>query len=165
MEPDKIYGGISTALRLFKNLIEHHNFDEVRVIVTTDLVSLKAVNYINNYFENNFVINGGKGKNENNSFSVLPIKIMSDRVLDIKEDDIYVASAWWTAELGFRIIDQQEKYFNNFKKLIYFIQDYEPIFYPNNSTSALARSTYQSGDKTTAIINSEELYNFLINRF
>ena len=90
---------------------------------------------------------------------------MSDRVLDIKKDDFYVGSAWWTAELGFRIIDQQEKYFNNFKKLIYFIQDYEPIFYPNNSTSALARSTYQSGDKTTAIINSEELYNFLINRF
>ena len=38
---------------------------------------------------------------------------MSDRVLDIQEEDIYVASAWWTAELGFRIIDQQKSELNS----------------------------------------------------
>ncbi len=165
LEPEKIYGGISTALRLFKSLIIHNKFDEVRIIVSSDLVSCKAVNYVSDYFDKNFVINGGKGRKENNYFSIIPIKIMSDRVLDIKKDDFYVGSAWWTAELGFRIIDQQEKYFNDFKKLVYFIQDYEPIFYPHSSISAIAKSTYQNGLKTIAIINSEELYNYFISRF
>ena len=111
LEPDKIYGGISTALRLFKRIINENNFDQIRIIVTTDLVSLRAVNYINKYFESNFVISSFKETNKKNSFTILPIKTMFDRVIDIQEHDKYVASAWWTADLGFRIIDQQEKYF------------------------------------------------------
>ena len=64
LEPDKIYGGISTALRLFKRIINENNFDQIRIIVTTDLVSLRAVNYINKYFESNFVISSFKETNK-----------------------------------------------------------------------------------------------------
>ena len=164
LEPEKAYGGIMTAIKLFKEINSVKSYRHIRIIVITDSVSLKAVNFINKIFQTNFVIEGPNNEEKDKLFSILPLKSMKDRIIDIKDNDFYVASAWWTAELGFRIIDKQFEYFNNQKKLIYLIQDYEPIFYPNSSTSAIAKATYQNGSKTIGIINSEELYNFFEGR-
>ena len=58
-------------------------------------------------------------------------------VLLLNENDIFIATLWNTAYLA--------RYFQSFcknKKFIYMIQDYETIFYPNSSISALIDATY-----------------------
>jgi glycosyltransferase involved in cell wall biosynthesis len=45
--------------------------------------------------------------------------------------------------------------FNKTKRKYYFIQDYEPLFYPGGSTSALAESTYRFGFR--ALVNTPGL--------
>jgi hypothetical protein len=78
---------------------------------------------------------------------------------------MFIATAWWTADLGFRLIDQQEVLHQSAGKLAYVIQDYEPGFYNWSNTFALAEATYHRPDETLAIINSEELANYLLSRY
>ncbi len=58
-------------------------------------------------------------------------------VSTLPECDIAVCTFWVSAYLLLK--------FNKTKRKYYFIQDYEPIFYPGGSTSALAESTYRFG--------------------
>jgi hypothetical protein len=50
-------------------------------------------------------------------------------------------------------------------KIVYLIQDYEPGFYPWSFQSVMAKNTYEKGDTTLAVINSEELANFMTTRY
>ena len=58
--------------------------------------------------------------------------------LEINEKDICVATLWNTAYIAEHIHAKCKN-----KKFIYMIQDYEPIFYPNSSISALIEATYR----------------------
>ncbi len=165
LEPEKTYGGISTALRIFKELVDSGDFDQIRCIVTTDKVSMKAIGYFSELMQKDFNISRGNGYKEDSNFTILPLKTNQDRIIDLKENDKYMATAWWTADLGFRCLKEQKKIFKKNKKLIYLIQDYEPIFYPNGDLSTKAKSTYLNEDSTIAILNSEELYNFFKNNY
>ena len=51
------------------------------------------------------------------------------------------------------------------KPVVYLIQDYEPGFYSWSEHYALAEATYHRGDETLAIINSEELLGFMMQRY
>ncbi|MBP9738457.1 glycosyltransferase family 4 protein [Candidatus Saccharibacteria bacterium] len=56
---------------------------------------------------------------------------------EIPECDIAFCSFWVSAYLLIK--------FNKTKRKYYFVQDYEPLFYPGGSTYALAESTYRFG--------------------
>lgn len=56
---------------------------------------------------------------------------------ELPECDIAICSFWVSAYLLLK--------FNKTKRKYYFIQDYEPLFYPGGSTFALAESTYRFG--------------------
>ncbi len=60
-----------------------------------------------------------------------------DDVNNLPESDIAICSFWVSAYLLLK--------FNKTKRKYYFIQDYEPLFYPGGSTFALAESTYRFG--------------------
>ncbi len=73
----------------------------------------------------------------------------------INDNDIFVATLWNTAYLA--------KYFQSFcknKKFIYMIQDYEPIFYPNSSISAIIDNTYDMN--FNAMFSTKILKDFFI---
>lgn len=165
LEPEKVYGGITTALKLFKKIIEFGSYEQVRIIVTTDGVSLEAIKYVNSFFKYNFSVSKGNIEDGYLLHSIIPLKTNSERILDISEKDIYVSSAWWTADLGLRIVNKQNDFFKRDGKLIYLIQDFEPGFYPQGTIYAKAKATYEESKKVIAIINSEELYNFFSNNF
>jgi GT2 family glycosyltransferase len=61
----------------------------------------------------------------------------SQELDDLPSCDIAVCSFWVSAYLLLK--------FNKTKRKYYFIQDYEPLFYPAGSTYALAESTYRFG--------------------
>lgn len=66
---------------------------------------------------------------------------------ELPESDIAICSFWVSAYLLLK--------FNKTKRKYYFIQDYEPLFYPGGSTSALAESTYRFGFR--GIVNTPGL--------
>ena len=77
--------------------------------------------------------------------------------LDIGERDIFLATAWWTA--------QQAKYavrHTAHQRFIYLIQDYEPLFHAASTPQALAEETYTLDH--IPVINSSWLYEFLVAR-
>ncbi len=53
------------------------------------------------------------------------------------ETDATICTLWTTAYFSLK--------FNRTKRKFYFIQDYEPLFYPAGSTSAQADETYKFG--------------------
>ncbi len=61
----------------------------------------------------------------------------NQHVDELPESDIAFCSFWVSAYLLLK--------FNKTKRKYYFIQDYEPLFYPGGSTYALAESTYRFG--------------------
>lgn len=66
---------------------------------------------------------------------------------ELPECDIAICSFWISAYLLLK--------FNKTKRKYYFIQDYEPLFYPGGSTYALAESTYRFGFR--ALVNTPGL--------
>jgi O-antigen biosynthesis protein len=78
--------------------------------------------------------------------------------LDLRENDIFLATAWWTADFAKRLEADRARMFGKKLPIIYLIQDDEPHFYGWGSKFALAAATYANGDGIRAIINSEELY-------
>ncbi|NKC28332.1 glycosyltransferase family 4 protein [Ochrobactrum ciceri] len=87
------------------------------------------------------------------------------KYLDLRPDDVFVATAWWTALNAFRLHDLQKSLFGNAPKVVYLIQDFEPDFYGWSTRYALAESTYMRGDDTIALINSEELLQYFETRY
>jgi GT2 family glycosyltransferase len=69
--------------------------------------------------------------------------------------DISIATLWTSA---YRLLQ-----FRNTRGKFYFIQDYEPLFYPAGSSYALAEATYRFGFH--GIVNSPGLYEFITNNY
>lgn len=119
------YGGIFTIFRFIEKLgIEGV---ENRIIIydhpSFDVIKLHA------QIKDNFP----KLKN----YSIIIHDLNNDSVDDLPESDLAFCSFWTSAYLLLR--------FNKTKRKYYFIQDYEPLFYPGGSTYALAESTYRFG--------------------
>jgi len=101
----------------------------------------------NKEVENSFVIFGNTSKELilekiTSAFPELKTSklyiLSSEREMDkINEADASICTLWTTAYYSLK--------FNKVKKKFYFIQDYEPLFYPAGSTSAQVEETYRFG--------------------
>ena len=79
------------------------------------------------------------------------------RTTRIGENDVFMATAWWTA--------QQAKYATRLTKqqtFLYLIQDYEPLLHAASTPYALASETYELPH--LPIINTSVLHEFLSSR-
>ncbi|MEY2404159.1 MAG: hypothetical protein QOD38_1710, partial [Acidimicrobiaceae bacterium] len=75
--------------------------------------------------------------------------------LFIGEDDLFLATAWWTAQLARTLLPQVRP-----MRFLYLIQDYEPRFFAASTTSALADETYALDH--VPIVNSQLLLDHLV---
>lgn len=71
-------------------------------------------------------------------------------------DDLFLATAWWTAHIAQDLIDRHGY---SIRQFIYLIQDYEPNFYPWGSTYADALATYNMD--ALPVFNTTLLRDFL----
>ena len=67
--------------------------------------------------------------------------------LDLRANDIFFATAWWTAEFALAMERDRARYFGGERTFIYLIQDDEPNFYGRGAKSSLAEATYLHGDR------------------
>lgn len=159
VDPGLVFGGIDTALKIFTQ-IKNSCLDpiDIRIIVTGQAIE-NVVESLKNYPVYKI------GRELKSEFSLVSAAGRESNFLDLRPNDIFVATAWGTALNAFRAHDAQKTLFGKAKQVVYIIQDYEPDFYGWSTRYALAESTYLHGEDTIAIINSEELANYFHSKY
>src|SRR2546423_4492361 len=92
-------------------------------------------------------------------FDEVEVSYVADRAhsVPVSRDDVFVATCWWTAHIAHRAIQETRR-----DRFIYLIQEYEPMFYPAGSLSALAEEAYQLPHH--AIFSTEVLRDYFITQ-
>jgi hypothetical protein len=142
LPPEPIFGGISTALELALALAK---------INGRKLILVSTNQKIENVLETQKLVNQ---------------MFLSDAQIEIKDsqttlifdkDDIFILTAWWTAEYLLHI----ENEIDFVLKKIYLIQDFEPNFYPWSSNYSRALLTYKIDARR--VFNTSLLKDFFID--
>ncbi|WP_108860593.1 rhamnan synthesis F family protein [Ruegeria sp. Alg231-54] len=163
LKPEHTFGGISTALKVAMRIYRELGDADIRFVVTStdiDKASLETAAGLVDCpvlrVRASDIVSGAT-----------VISTSSDRydAIRLRKNDYYFSTAWWTADLAFRLMADQRRMFGKCSPLVYLIQDYEPGFYQWGDTFAGAEATYGRGEETIAIINSEELANFMTEKY
>lgn len=150
-----VFGGIATALRFFESLSQH--FPAARIIVTDETsTTLKR----NQFYSDWLVRDIGQKDTDGNLIVVAGNRV--GQSLPISKEDYFVTTAWWTSINAFKMLNwQKEEYgLDSNRKLVYFVQDFEPGFYPWSTRYALADATYRKPEQTIPIFNTKLLNDF-----
>lgn len=164
IEIQEIYGGLSTAIKVARQIYTEHGFDGIRLIITDTPTSPEAVENISSIFNIMFDFLKPSSLREPSLFQVCNLYLNKHRIVRVAKNDIYLATAWRTASIGRMILEKQRSKFNADLSLLYLIQDYECGFFEWGDTYLLARNTY-CDSRTIALINSCLLYDFMTTRF
>lgn len=156
INPEDVYGGISTALKFFNRLRQELGC-AARIVVLDAEPRFGELGDTFSGFEG--VRFGAE------SDAPLQIVCASNRrsnALPCGEGDWFIATCWWSAyclQDAFRRFNAGG---NATNPLLYLIQDYEPGFYAWSSRYVLAESTYRSDVPTFAVFNSKELHTHFL---
>lgn len=151
VNPAEVFGGISTALKVFDQL-RAASIEKIDVrIIVTDAQVTSITDSLKNFKIQHL------GNEEPAEEVLLDATNRMQNRLELRANDVFIATAWWTALNAFRAHDAQKVLFQHAPKVIYLMQDFEPDFYGWSTRYALAESTYLRGEDTIALINSEEL--------
>ncbi|WP_035100240.1 hypothetical protein [Aneurinibacillus terranovensis] len=150
---EHLFGGISTALHFFDEL-SGDKFKR-RIILTDASPTQKDLEPFKEY---KFL---SMDEDANDEYQIVAVNDRYNRTLPVSSNDIFMATAWWTAYAAQRLVKwQSEAYNQNIKEMIYFIQDFEPGFYQWSSQYVLAESTYKYDGPQIAIFNSSLLNDY-----
>jgi hypothetical protein len=151
-----VFGGISTALKFYDRMLQTTGYD-ARIILVDAVPDKEAVQ---KYEAMGYVF----VKPEEESTAQKQVISYSDRFnrsIPVAENDYFMMTGWWTA---YCVQDAYIGFTATFgikpNPFLYFIQDYEPGFYPWSTRYLLADSTYKSEDPTIAVFNSMLLKEF-----
>lgn len=164
LKPEKVYGGITTALQTAEAIAAALGDGvDLRILVTSDDVNAPSLGEISRRMERAVVL--VEPKNDVCGGATV-VDLTSNRAepVSLRSNDLFFATAWWTADLAFRLKQNQAGLFGASAPVIYLIQDFEPGFYAWSDHYSLAEATYRQFG-TIAIINSEELANFMAGRY
>lgn len=158
INPRQIFGGVGTALALFEQWADALGPDVDRRIVVTDAV-VEPAGYAARpgYTAQPFAPPLDPPRR-----AIVDASEREGGRLDVRADDVFVATAWWTAEIARRIEVDRRRLFGGRLPFVYLVQDDETLFYGAGSKSELARQTYLDGSDILAVINSEELYDHMV---
>lgn len=149
-----VFGGISTAYKFFEEFCQKNGIQK-RIIVTDDQVDVKTMIDLPGYV----IVEPEDDITEGDQ--IVGMGNRANKTIPVFKNDIFMATSWWSAYIAFEVLRwQADRYKQDVKKLIYFVQDYEPGFYPWSSRYLMADSTYKSDVPTIAIYNSYVLSEY-----
>lgn len=152
---EHLFGGISTALHFFDELYNTGERSHRRIITTDASPSDEDLQKFSEY-----TLLSSEDELIENSY-IVPFNDRYNKTIPIGKEDVFIATSWWTAYFAQRIVRWQAEYYGQKpKKMIYFIQDFEPGFYAWSSQYSLALSTYQYAGEQIAVFNSSLLKDF-----
>lgn len=156
----QMFGGVNTAIKIFEDLMKECSSEYDFRVIATDAPFFRDEEAFFKGFDYNEI---GNVEADHANRQVIDASFRDGAYLFIRENDIFLSTAWWTADLAKGFARFQKTNFGHSKRSIYLIQDYEPCFYPWSSNWALAKNTYDDCGDTIAIFNSEELYLYFSN--
>lgn len=161
VNPHQIYGGVATAIKIYQQICYAcgKDFDR-RIIVTDARIHEDAFSKFDMHESVPFCQTEDKEKHQ-----IVDAFDRSAGRLNLRDGDIFIATAWWTAAQALNLLADQRRFFGKKLPFVYLIQDDEPYFYGWGTRFALAEATYRHEDETIAIINSEELYSEMTNKY
>jgi hypothetical protein len=161
LHPDQVFGGVATALRTFHELADKLGDDfDLRIICTSRAVDLVSMAGLSRYY-----LVPLSEDSERFQRVVIDLTDQDGGEIGIRRGDIFIATAWWTATLAYDVQMAQARYHNEEHPIIYLIQDHEPDFYGWSPLFAQAQATYAHPENTIALINSEELANYMSRHY
>lgn len=156
INPHQTFGGVATALRVFRTISERLGREwDLRLVVTDAPLTSEARTLFEDY-----VFVEGNAMFDSDSRSVVDATPGVDTSVSLRAGDHFMASAWWNAAQGLDLRELQQKFYSGHCSFIYLIQDFEPGFYPWSSRWGLAEATYLRLQRDIAIINSQQLYDY-----
>ncbi len=139
------YGGIRSAMELAFQLSMH--YDSIRFI---SVVTLKK----GNLFDfNDYVVNPSQKNIE-------IVSLYDNEEIICHENEIFLCTSWETVMVWESYSEVLTRVGLRRNAFYYFIQDFEPGFFPFGYNYTLVQKTYSYPGFTHAIFNSQELYDF-----
>ncbi len=146
------YAGVSEAIRLFMGALDRLGNGWSGRIVMTDVPPSNMFTPPAGYrLVDNFA------ESETANFSVVNGCDKSREFFTLREQDVFVASAWWNAAQSYDLIDQADALFEKTihkRKVLYLVQDDERGFNAWSTKYKLCDDTYNHTDRTFAVFNT-----------
>jgi len=157
INPQQTFGGVATALGLFRDIAQAlgEGFDR-RIIVTDAEIDSSAYANFPDYKPSPFAASV-----DELARTIVDASERDGGRLDLRANDLFIATAWWTSDFSVAFERDRRRFFGGRLPFVYVIQDDEPNFYGWSSKSAIAEATYGHSEETIAIINSEELFSVM----
>lgn len=154
VNPEDIFGGISTALSFFERLVSKQKANARIIVLDAEPRMGDLPDRFSAYKQ------VALGEESSLPLQIVPAFNRDRQELPVSDEDVFIATSWWSAYC------YQDEYLRQRSlgqltlqhPLVYLIQDYEPGFYAWSSRYLLAQSTYQSDVPTVAVFNSRELH-------
>lgn len=146
------FGGVDTAMKLFTELCASVSDADFRVLVTDAATQEGIPDRLDG-----FSLQKLGEEYRSRKVVVECVDRLGCASLEVAPNDVFMATAWWTAHIAFIMQDQQRLLFGVAPRVVYLIQDFEPGFYGWSPRYALAEATYRRPQDTVPIFNSEEL--------
>lgn len=153
LNPAHVFGGITTALMFFEQLADTLGVKR-RMIITDEGTEAEFLKKYAGYTLTPCTENAVCDR------QVVPFANRAGKTIPVGKNDIFLATAWWTAFTAAPVLERIEAEYGAAKPMVYFIQDYEPYFYPWSSRSVLAESTYHPQKDVIAVFNSHLLRDY-----
>lgn len=158
INPEHVFGGISTAIKFFEEFVEEMGYDSRMILTDAEPGNDVKDGYNPKY---NFV----EAEEESHAaHQIVPYSNRYGRSIPVSEKDVFMFTGWWTAHCAQEAYEEFEKQYRiRPKKFINFIQDYEPGFYPWSTRFLLADATYKNHYPQIAIFNTgllKEYFDF-----
>jgi len=158
VETSKAYAGVATALDIFHSVCRHLGEEFDARMLSTDISP-------SNYFSPpaDYVMSRPLEADLPGTRTVVDAARRDRFPVFFRNNDIFVATAWWTASHAFQLMDEQNVLFGSQqRKMVYLIQDFECGFYPWSTKYALAEQTYRAPERTIPVFNTQILRDFFI---
>lgn len=153
---------LERALAVFSSIADALGTDFDRRIVATDVkIEAEGLSSLPNYTLAPF-----EPTLDETPYALVDAHERSDGLgrLDLRENDIFLATTWWTADFAAQLETNRARAFGMDLPFVFLIQDDESHLHGSGTKYALAAATYASDKGIRAIIDSEELYATLLRK-
>ena len=157
INPEHVFGGISTALKFFEELVSKTGYDSRIILVDAAPSEVAKAPYTDRYV----FVEADQDSQEKRQ--ILPYSNRFGKSMPVSDQDYFMFTGWWTAFCAQEAYRRFEKEYGiHPKPFINFIQDYEPGFYPWSTRYLLADATYKDEYPQIAVFNTGLLRDYFI---
>lgn len=135
INPEHYFGGADTAVKLYRALLDR--FPRSRIVLLDSHPRSEALAR----FPDHVAVDSDQESDAPRQ--IVGFSNRYGRTLPASAGDRWMATAWWTAFAAQSATAWQQSLGAAPRPVLYFIQDFEPGFYPWSSQSAVASSTYR----------------------